>query len=355
MAYLSAPSTASSRAPFRSPWTAALSTLALAATLSACSDAPTGALGSDSGTAPLSLPSGPAAAPSALVGASLYVDPSSPARKQADAWRSTRPADAAQMEKIASRPYGIWLGDWMGADAYTQVEKLTSRITATGAVPVFVVYNIPLRDCGLYSRGGAASPAAYERWIAEVARGIGERRAVVIVEPDAVPGMDCLSSADQEIRLRLIRDAVRTLKASSRATVYIDAGNAGWHPPVKMAPRLRSAGIETADGFALNVSNFFGNDESIRFGTELSGLVGSKHFVIDTSRNGAGPSTPYEWCNPAGRALGSAPTTRTGHPLVDAFLWVKPPGESDGECNGGPSAGAWWAEYALGLAKRTNG
>ena len=87
---------------------------------------------------------------------------------------------------------------------------------------------------------------------------------------------------------------------------------------------------------------------------ELSGLVDGKHFVIDTSRSGAGPSTPYEWCNPMGRSVGASPTTNTGHPLVDAYLWVKPPGESDGECNGGPGAGRWWPEYALGLAQRSS-
>ena len=332
-----------------------LSAIALSMVLSACADAATTPLGSDhTGTAPLSLPSGVAATPSPLAGATFFVDPSTPARRQADAWRASRPADAALMERIAARPVAMWLGDWMGTEPYAEVARLTATVTAAGAVPVFVVYNIPLRDCGLWSAGGAASGPAYTRWVSEVARAIGSSRAVVIVEPDAVAGMDCLSTSDQQTRLALIREAVRTLKANPRTTVYIDAGNAGWHPPVKMAPRLREAGMQAADGFALNVSNFFDNAESIRFGAELSGLTGGKHFVIDTSRNGSGPSTPYEWCNPPGRSVGVSPTTSTGHPLVDAYLWVKPPGESDGQCNGGPSAGHWWPEYALGLAQRAN-
>jgi endoglucanase len=45
-------------------------------------------------------------------------------------------------------------------------------------------------------------------------------------------------------------------------------------------------------------------------------------------------------------------TPSTGDPLADAFLWIKAPGESDGTCNGGPSAGTWWPDYALGLAQR---
>ena len=86
-----------------------------------------------------------------------------------------------------------------------------------------------------------------------------------------------------------------------------------------------------------------------RDGQRISALVGGKHFIIDTSRNGVGGNG--EWCTTRGRALGALPTTRTGNVLVDAFLWVKQPGESDGTCNGGPKAGRWWPEYALELAR----
>ncbi|MFE3685237.1 endoglucanase, partial [Streptomyces sp. NPDC059095] len=34
------------------------------------------------------------------------------------------------------------------------------------------------------------------------------------------------------------------------------------------------------------------------------------------------------------------------------LVWIMRPGDSDGPCRGGPSAGTWWPEYALGLAKR---
>jgi endoglucanase len=76
--------------------------------------------------------------------------------------------------------------------------------------------------------------------------------------------------------------------------------------------------------------------------------TGGKHMVIDTSRNGNGSNG--QWCNPTGMALGNIPTTSTDQSLVDAYLWIKAPGESDGTCNGGPAAGSWWLEYALNLA-----
>jgi endoglucanase len=117
-----------------------------------------------------------------------------------------------------------------------------------------------------------------------------------------------------------------------------------------MASYLLQAGIERADGFSLNVSNFVTTRSNIIYGIRISRRVGGKHFVIDTSRNGLGSNG--EWCNPEGRAIGAWPTLSTGHELVDAFLWIKVPGESDGKCNGGPKAGEWWADYALGLVRR---
>jgi len=81
----------------------------------------------------------------------------------------------------------------------------------------------------------------------------------------------------------------------------------------------------------------------------LSAELGGARLVVDTSRNGNGPGT--DWCNPPGRATGERPTGSTGQPLVDAYLWVETPGESDGTCNGGPPAGVFWPEYALALAR----
>jgi endoglucanase len=172
----------------------------------------------------------------------------------------------------------------------------------------------------------------------------------VILEPDALAGMDCLDAVTRQERVTLIREAVQALKAQN-ASVYLDAGHAQWQPPAEMAKRLQEGGIAIADGFALNVSNLQATSANVAYGEALSRLVGGKHFLIDTSRNGVPGTDPRGWCNPRGRALGVAPTTNTGHPLIDAFLWIKQPGESDGTCGGGPQAGAWWSEYALELSR----
>ena len=61
--------------------------------------------------------------------------------------------------------------------AHAEVARLTAKVAATGAVPVFVVYNIPHRDCGQHSAGGARGGDAYRRWIQAVAAGMAEECA----------------------------------------------------------------------------------------------------------------------------------------------------------------------------------
>ena len=286
-----------------------------------------------------------------LNGATLWVDPSSPARAQAETWKQSRPADAAIMDRLATHPQASWFGGWSG-DIQTAVAQ---RVTAAGgAVPVLVAYNIPQRDCGGASSGGVGSADAYKTWIRGFAAGIGSRRAVVVLEPDALALVDCLSATDRETRFALLRDAVAVLAAKPGVSVYLDAGHARWLSTDEAAARLLKAGADDAQGFSLNVSNFVTTADNVAYGRTVAAAAGGKHFVIDTSRNGLGPAPDAQWCNPPGRALGPVPSTGTiwsSDKRHDANLWIKRLGESDGPCNGGPAAGAWWPEYALGLAR----
>lgn len=304
-------------------------------------------------SAPTQQPSTPTppASSNFLTGATFWADPSSSARTTATAWRTSRPADAAQMDKIASQGIAKWIGNWT-TNVQAEVNAATTTILGTGAVPVFVAYNIPQRDCGGLSGGNTTTVQAYRDWISAFANGIAGRKAVVILEPDALAAMDCLSPADQQVRLELLRFAVQTFTSKGSVAVYLDAGNPHWKSAATMSQRLVSAGVSLAQGFSLNVSNFVATNDNIAYGTQVSALVNGKHFIIDTGRNGLGQTADAQWCNPAGRALGIRPTSSTGNALVDAFLWIKTPGESDGACNGNPASGQWMPEYALGLAQR---
>ena len=136
-------------------------------------------------------------------------------------------------------------------------------------------------------------------------------------------------------RLRLIRAAARVLTTGGRIDVYLDAGHDRWQPVRVIAARLQAAGVRRVRGFSVNVANFGWTSRVRDFGRRVSARLGGAHFVIDTSRNGLGPTRDNAWCNPPGRALGEPPRAATGR-LLDALLWVKQPGESDGTCEGGP-------------------
>ncbi|MDP9377906.1 MAG: glycoside hydrolase family 6 protein [Actinomycetota bacterium] len=241
-----------------------------------------------------------------FAGAKLYVDPNSDAKQQADAWRDSRPQDAAPMHKIAAQPTADWFGDW-SSDVRSAVDARVTTITSAGALPVLVAYNIPLRDCSGYSAGGARSSEAYRAWIRAFVDGIGSRKAVVILEPDALAALDCLSPQDSAARIALLKDAIEVLATQQRISTYVDAGNAGWIEPAEMADRLSRVGISRVRGFTLNVSNFKWTSDSATYGRAISDLIGVKPFIIDTSRNGLGPDPDKQWCNPEGRGPALVP------------------------------------------------
>jgi endoglucanase len=327
--------------------------------------------------------------------------------------------DADLIARMIKIPTATWLTGGGPSDVRGQVEEIVARARGEGSVPVIVLYNVPGRDCSGASAGGAPSGEAYRSWVAAVADGLGETPAVLIVEPDglALLPSDC-GKADPFGRITLIHDAARTLSGDPNARVYLDAGHSRWHTTGDMATRLAQAGVTEFDGFFENVSNYQPTDQAVAWGHWVSrciwfgikvrpGAFGScpsqydsvnpddpagwrvidslfddlvgrvapdqlPHAVIDTSRNGQGRWTPpagsfpdpQDWCNPPGRGLGARPTVATRDPLVDAFVWIKVPGESDGPCLRGtdgpadparrtvdPPAGEWFPDFAIELAR----
>jgi endoglucanase len=275
----------------------------------------------------------------------LWVNPSSLPATEARQLRSSGQTTAAgAVATIAAQPIATWLTESASA-AHLKAQLTQAR--AAGTTPVFVTYAIPDRDCGDYSAGGFRDNPSYERWNATIAAELRGHRAIVLIEPDSIamlgrPGC----SGEGSTRLAVLKSVVRRY-ARNHIDVYLDGGNSHWQSPATMAARLRQAGVRYARGFFTNVSNFYRVDQERSYANRLSELVGDKHFVIDVSRNGAG--WKGAWCNPAGAALGQDPHVTAGATRLDALLWVKTPGVSDGTCNGGPPAGEWFESYALAL------
>lgn len=273
-------------------------------------------------------------------------------------WVQDNPGDPRQgviETRIADQPAAVWFAEYAPSTITARVRAVTSGGAGQGRVPVVVAYTIPDRDCGGASQGGAPGLDAYDAWIDRFAAGLGSREVVVVLEPDSIAQADCLSAGRRADRFASLARAGRVIKdANPKARVYFDAGHSGWHPAAKQADLLRQAGAASAassDGIFSNVSNFHRTADEIAYDRQVLDALGgpaSLGAVIDTSRNGNGAPADGEWCDPAGRKLGRAPTLNTGEARIDGYLWVKLPGESDG-CKGTP--GTFTASYAYDLAR----
>ena len=298
------------------------------------------------------IPPSPAAAVTGntAFGSRLYVEKDTDAARAAARLDTEgQPQSAALIRQISSQPTAVWLGEWFGTDLLKRI--LARHVEAAklqGATPVFVTYGIPNRDCGGYSAGGFTADQ-YLDWNRTIAASLAGTRAVVLVEPDSLamlPSTKCTGEAER--RLPLLRGAVDILRAAG-LSVYLDGGNSSWRTPDVQAGLLTQANVANATGFYTNVANFNRTQVERDYAGKLSSRVGWKHYVIDVSRNGNGWTGT--WCNPPGAALGRNPYVTDGTTKLDALLWVKHPGASDGTCNGGPAAGAWWESYALDLVR----
>ncbi|AWB96031.1 cellobiohydrolase [Agromyces badenianii] len=279
-----------------------------------------------------------------FAGQTLFVDPDSRAARAAasDAGLDEREAAA----RIAAVPTAIWITpeEFPPGSANEAVADIMASAGSAEALPTFVVYGITDRDCGGFSAGGLPAEA-YLDWVDEIAAGLGDGASIVVLEPDSLGlAPECTNQTE---RTDLVRAALARF-GDTAATVYLDAGHSAWLPPERIAELLRSAGVAKARGFATNVSNMQSTVDELEFARQVSAELGGAHAIIDTSRNGAGPPSDGSWCNPPGIGLGETPRA-IDDPVVDAVLWVKPPGESDGTCNGGPTAGQWWPEQAVDL------
>ncbi|MFI6740651.1 glycoside hydrolase family 6 protein [Nonomuraea sp. NPDC050451] len=333
-------------------------------------------------------------------GVRFYVQPDTDAARQARTWSAQgRTADAALMRALSQVPQAMWLVGGSPADVSRTVREAVAQAERRRTVPVFVTNNIPGRDCW---NGGAPDSASYRVWIDAVAEGIGNRPAVVALEPSGlarIPGSPECPQGGESASVQRYGDlsyAVETLTGLSRTAVYLDGGLAGWPAFTQIADRLVNAGAVRADGFYVNAVGYRPTARSLTYAAKLSRCVylraasraascgdaalaavpddarGLPHFIVDTSRNGTGEwqppvgrfPVPDEWCNPPGRGAGARPSADTGKPLADAFLWLNSPGFSNGRCTRGtsgpadpvygivtPASGQWWPDQALDRAR----
>lgn len=275
----------------------------------------------------------------------FFVDPDSNANRYLKEHPTLDSRAFAALTRIASQPTAKWFVDGPVEKIQGEVDAYMDKAEVAGAMPLMVIYNIPGRDAMGLSAGGVVTDEAYRSWIKEFRKGVGDREAVVILEPDALSFESLWEKA-----IPLLREAGKELKSGeSKIKVFLDAGNPNWVLASNMAERLKSAGLGSgsADGFSINVSGFYPDEKCIAYGKEILRAFNNNPsitFIVDTSRNGGADQKE-------GARLGKNPTCNTGDPQIHSFSWIKPPGETDEPRNFADSPpGTFMLNEALALA-----
>jgi endoglucanase len=263
----------------------------------------------------------------------------------------------AEFASIGTKAQALWITDYYPtASVRSAVRDYTKRANAADKTPMMSIYAIPDRDCGLYSAGGFDTYPHYRAWIRQVAKGLAGQKSMVVLEPDAVPFMGDPRCTDAGPRQQALTYAAKRLREAG-AWVYLDAGHSGWRSAAEMATLLKRSGMRYARGFSTNVGNYRHTADELAYAGALTrelaalGLRG-RHYVIETARNGAaGDPVDGDVCNPTWARVGAKPHL-VFQGRLDGYLWIKHPGESDGDggpCHGGPASGVWWPDGARRL------
>jgi cellulose 1,4-beta-cellobiosidase len=303
-------------------------------------------------------------------------------------------------------------------------QSKTGRKTLT----VFIIYDLPNRDCAAAASNGeltcadstcAEGLATYQTKYIDPIVGIfkkyPDQPIVAVIEPDSLGNLatnmniqKCATA--QNAYLKGVAYAIRQLSALPNLFLYLDACHGGWlgwdDNRNKIAAIFQevlkdAGGVDTIRGFATNTANYqpLGSISSTADPCHLEsqynkaineviyvnllsqtlenvGITG-KAYIIDTGRNGVTNMRQdcSNWCNINHAGLGVRPTSDTqavsGINIIDAFYWLKTPGESDGtsdpnaprydyHCTSvdsyipAPQAGLWNTDYFVMLVQNSN-
>ncbi|KAK1981264.1 1, 4-beta cellobiohydrolase [Colletotrichum cereale] len=328
---------------------------------------------------------------------------------------SLSPALATAAAKVAKVPTFLWMDTTSKipqADTYLADIRRANQAGANYAAEL-VVYNLPDRDCAAAASNGELSianggVAKYKEYIDAIRTMIlkySDIRVLLVVEPDSLANLitnlnvaKCAGA--QTAYLESTNYAITKLNLPNVA-MYLDGGHAGWlgwtanlPPAAQMYAKVyKDAGSPKAlRGLVTNVANYNAwsvssppsytqgnsNYDEKHYIEALGPLLAAQgwdaKFIVDQGRSGKQPTGQEawgDWCNAVGTGFGLRPTTNTGSSLVDAFVWVKPGGESDGTSNTSaarydlncgkndalkpaPEAGTWFQAYFEQLLKNAN-
>ncbi|KAF2638889.1 cellobiohydrolase-like protein II precursor [Massarina eburnea CBS 473.64] len=282
----------------------------------------------------------------------------------------TDSALAAKASKVAQ--VGTFL--WIDTRARISVIEDNLKDVPCDQLAAFVIYDLPGRDCAAKASNGelaAGDLATYKTEyidpIVAIFKKYPNTAIALIIEPDSLPNL--VTNADKQAckdSAAGYRDGVAyALKQLNLPNIimYIDAGHGGWlgwndnlkPGAAELAKAYKAAGSpKQLRGISTNVAGWNQWDLSPgefskatdaqynkcqneklyveTFGPLLKDAGMPGQAIIDTGRNGvSGLRKEWgDWCNVKGAGFGQRPSSTTGSSYADAFVWVKPGGESDG-------------------------
>jgi len=309
------------------------------------------------------------------------------------------------------------VGSFLWLDTISRVPLAATMLAETPCTDILglVIYDLPGRDCAAKASNGELASGQLSRYqteyidpIVAAIKAAPNVAVALVIEPDSLPNLvtnanltTCQASASDY--KAGVAYALKNLNLPNVA-MYIDAGHGGWlgwdanlQPGADMLSSVyKTAGSpKQVFGIATNVAgwNAFSaspgefstttdakynkcQDEK-RYVNAFSPLLKKggmpNHAIVDTGRNAVqGLRKEWgDWCNVNGAGFGARPTSTTGDALVDAFVWVKPGGESDGVSDStanrydsfcgkddaykpAPQAGQWNEAYFEMLLKNAN-
>lgn len=225
------------------------------------------------------------------------------------------------LEFMSNQGLAYWYTDRSGTLESAKSE-LSNFVNKCGSeTPVIVVYGIPGKDCaGGESSSGFNNPSSYETFIKNLVDTVPSN-SLIILEPDAA-SLSVDNKCGKDTYPKYLETAIRLIP-----NAYVDVGH--WVSPDKVKELLRNIDAKKLKGFSLNLSNYRSNEEMKRLCESL--IEGDQKCLIDTSRNNNGPSPSSTWCNYKGAGIGQ---TGPGEGIIEAYIWIKPAIELDGNCYG---------------------
>lgn len=274
-----------------------------------------------------------------------------------------------------------------------------SQSSSMSVVVPLVIYNLPNRDCYALASNGELLlnqdglklyKTQYIDPIVTIIQQYSDIRIAAILEPDSlpnaitnrgktqIPGSEGCSDRVLQAYDEGIAYAIQKLALPNTA-IYLDAAHSGWLGYTRESRQamvakfkdvaMKAGGLDLVRGLAVNVANYTPLDthEALplppgaaqknyfepnmlksehQFASEMAQLMAeagfsNPHMIIDTGRNGEVQSRSVwgNWCNIARARVGQKPQS-SPRPQIDAYVWVKPPGESDGSSENAPANAA---------------